>query len=176
MIMISILDIEHKKQHSHAQALLKECLGKCGVDYDETMTAQGEYGKPYLPDYPHIHYNLSHASGIAACMAAGKECGIDCEKIRPTRTNVMRRAFSEIEKALVENAPESERDLMFTRLWTLKEAYGKAIGKGINYSMNVTDFSFNGGEITTAVAGYRFRQYIIKGEYIVSTCLRDVDI
>ena len=40
MIMISILDIEHKKQHSHAQALLKECLGKCGVDYDETMTAQ----------------------------------------------------------------------------------------------------------------------------------------
>ncbi len=88
----------------------------------------------------------------------------------------MRRAFSETEKALVENSPESERDLMFTRLWTLKEAYGKAIGKGINYSMNVTDFSFNGGEITTAVAGYRFRQYIIKGEYIVSTCLHDVDI
>ena len=109
-------------------------------------------------------------------MVAGKECGIDCEKIRPTRTNVMRRAFSETEKALVENSPESERDLMFTRLWTLKEAYGKAIGKGINYSMNVTDFSFNDGEITTAVAGYRFRQYIIKGEYIVSTCLCDVDI
>ena len=84
--------------------------------------------------------------------------------------------FPKLKRLSWEIAPESERDLMFTRLWTLKEAYGKAIGKGINYSMNVTDFSFNDGEITTAVAGYRFRQYIIKGEYIVSTCLCDVDI
>lgn len=176
MIMISVMDIDHDKQHAHAQNMLKICLKKCGINYDESMVSEGLKGKPYLPQYPEIHYNLSHANGIAACMVSDRECGIDCEAIRTVRPNVMRRCFSESECLLVENAPESERDLMFTRLWTLKEAYGKTTGLGINYHMKTTCFSFKDGEIHSAVENYTFRQYIIKNKYVVSLCQPAVDI
>ena len=170
MLMISILDIEKNQQHAHAHSLLRECLKKRGIDYNEKSAEKNALGKPYLPQYPEVHYNLSHADGIAACIVSCSECGIDCERIRPLRERVMKRAFSESEKALIEKAPENERDMMFIRLWTLKEAYGKAIGKGIAYPMNKTDFSFREGKVIANIKGYEFRHYIIKNKFALSIC------
>ena len=60
-------------------------------------------GKPSLALFPDIHYNISHAEGIAACIVSDFECGIDCERVREYRPNVMKRAFSEKEREIVEN-------------------------------------------------------------------------
>ena len=66
MIIISIKDIPKKQQHSHAHNLLRECLKRYNIDYNEnTAINKSEMGKPSLADYPDIHYNLSHADGIA---------------------------------------------------------------------------------------------------------------
>ena len=171
MLMISILDIEKNQQHAHAHSLLRECLKKRGIDYNENSAAKNALGKPYLPQYPEVHYNLSHADGIAACIVFCRECGIDCERVRSFRTNVIKRAFSDKEKAIVESAPDAEKDMIFTRLWTLKEAYGKAIGRGIAYDMKETDFSFSDGRILSAIKGYDFKQYIYKNEFAISVCI-----
>jgi 4'-phosphopantetheinyl transferase len=80
----------------------------------------------------------------------------------------MRRAFSANEREMVENAPEAERDLLFFRLWTLKEAYVKAIGSGISYPMDAVEFRFEGDRIITDLPGCRFRQFIIKGGIFVA--------
>ena len=172
MLMISILDIDKKQQHSHAHALLRECLRPLGITYDETASVvKNDMGKPSLAEYPELHYNLSHANGIAACIVSGSECGIDCEQVRSFRPNVMKRAFSASEHELVENAADSERDLMFFRLWTLKESYVKALGIGISYPLGTAEFSFDGSRIVTPIEGYSFRQYILKnGSYVVSVC------
>lgn len=170
MIMISIMEKDVKEQHSHAHALLRECLRRRGIAYDSsTPLVKGKQGKPSLAEHPEIHFNLSHAKGIAACIVSENECGIDCEKVRPFRENVMRRAFSGQERALV--ADSDEPDKMFFRLWTLKEAYVKALGIGISYPLAEAEFSFREGEIVTEIRGYSFRQYLIRGgEYIVSVC------
>ena len=172
MIMISILDIENSKLHDHAHKLLRECLKLRCVEYNkDTPIVKGEFGKPSLAERPDIHYNLSHAKGIAACMLSDYECGIDCENVRAFRPNVMRRVFSENEKKMVEEAPESERDILFFRLWTLKEAYVKTIGIGISYPMETVEFNFSGDEIISNHEECRFCQYTIdNGKYIVSTC------
>ena len=172
MLMISIKDMDKKELHAHAHRLLRECLRPLGIDYGEdTPVIKGKMGKPSLEGRPDIHYNLSHADGIAACLVSVRECGIDCEKVREHRPNVMRRAFSESERQLVESAPPEERDLMFFRLGTLKEAYVKAIGIGISYPLNEAEFFFRGGEIVTELKDCRFRQYIIcGGKYVVSVC------
>ena len=47
------------------------------------------------------------------------------------------------QKQLVENLPPEHRDLLFFRLWTLKEAYIKAIGLGLSYPMNKAEFTFS---------------------------------
>lgn len=174
MIMVSILEMDRKKQHRHAHALLRETLRPLNIEYsEETPVVKGEYGKPSLAEYPDVHYNLSHADGIAACIVSRRECGIDCESVRKMRPNVMKRAFSEAERRLVEKAPEEKRDFVFTRLWTLKEAYVKMRGIGIGFPLNEAEFDIKNGRIITNLKGCSFRQYIIKGKYIVSVCESD---
>ena len=173
MLVISLKQVPKKEQHKHAHSLVSSCLGAIGIDYkvDETPVIQSEYGKPSLADYPDIHYNISHADGIAVCMVSDTECGIDCEGVRKYSPKVAKRVFSESEKAVLESTPEIERDLLFFRLWTLKEAYVKTIGIGISYPLNTVEFSFNGEEINTPLEGYTFKQYILKdGKYVVSIC------
>lgn len=172
MLMISLMDTPKNQQHSHAHRLLRECLRACSIDYGEnTPITKNKYDKPCLTEYPDIHYNLSHAGGIAACVVSRRECGIDCEAVRPMRPNVMKKAFSENERRLIEETSPEQRDLLFFRLWTLKEAYVKALGIGISYPLNTAEFSFAGGRIVTSIEGYKFRQYIIRGgKYVVSLC------
>lgn len=173
MLLISLKEVPKKEQRSHAHKLLRECLRTRNIEYvtDSTPIVRNEHGKPSLAEYPEIKYNLSHASGIAVCFISDTECGVDCEGVRPYRPNVVKRAFSENEKILIENAPENERDLLFFRLWTLKEAYVKAIGIGISYPLNTVEFSFDGKRIISSVKDHTFRQYILKdGKFIVSVC------
>ena len=172
MLMISMLDLDKREFHSHAHKMLRECLRVKGIEYgDDTPIVKGKLGKPYLAEYPDVHYNLSHANGIAACMVSDLECGIDCENVRDFRPNVMKRAFSEKEREMVEKAHESEKNLLFFRLWTLKEAYVKALGVGISYPMDTAEFSFDGENIITDIENCRFRQFILKnGSFVVSVC------
>ncbi|MBQ6180219.1 MAG: 4'-phosphopantetheinyl transferase superfamily protein [Ruminococcus sp.] len=175
MLMISIMDMERKLQHSHAHAMLRECLRPYGIDYNEdTPLSRGKMGKPSLADRPDIHFNLSHANGVTACIVSDRECGIDCEGVRPFRQNVIRKVLSDREKLVFEAAPPEEKDLLFFRFWTLKEAYVKAIGTGISFPMNEAEFSFADGEITCSQPGCSFRQYILDGgRFVVSVCQLD---
>lgn len=173
MLLISLKEVPKKSQRPHAHNLLRECLRTRRIEYitDKTPVVRGEHGKPSLAEHPEIKYNMSHADGIAVCLVSDRECGVDCEGVRPYRPNVVRRSFSESEKLLIENADENQRDLLFFRLWTLKEAYVKAIGIGISYPLNTVEFSLSGNTITSSVKDYRFRQYILKnGRFIVSVC------
>lgn len=172
MLMISMIDMDKRAFHGHAHKMLRECLRKKGIEYsDDTPIVKGKLGKPSLKEHSDVHYNISHADGIAACIVSERECGIDCENVRDFRPNVMKRAFSVKEREMVENAPESEKNLLFFRLWTLKEAYVKALGIGISYPMDTAEFSFDGNNIITEIENCSFRQYILKGgKYVVSIC------
>ena len=172
MLLISLKELEHREHHAHAHNLLRECLKVYGIAYSEdTPMNKNDMGKPSLAEYPHIHFNLSHAKGISACIVSGSECGIDCEQVRKCSQGVMRRAFTESERALVESLPEDQHDLMFTRLWTLKESYVKAIGIGVSYPLNTVGFSFGGSSIISTKKDCSFRQYLIQGgRYVVSVC------
>lgn len=172
LIMISIMDIPKKMQHDHAHKLLRECLKSRDIAYSEDLRIEkGKYGKPYLAEYPDVKYNISHADGIAACMVSDSECGIDCEKVRNLREGVLRRAFSEREREMIASVAEAERDLLFFRLWTLKESYIKAIGTGLSYPLETAEFLLNSGEIHTNIKGWHFRQHILRdNKYVVSIC------
>ncbi len=172
MLMISLTKLEKKELHRLAHSMLRECLKLRCVNYDEdTPLARGRKGKPFLAERPDIHFNLSHSKGIAACIVSEHECGIDCEEVREYRPAVVKRAFSESERIMIEEAPPEERDLLFFRLWTLKESYVKAIGTGISYPLNTLEFSFEGDSIISSQTDCRFRQIIIDGgKYAVAIC------
>ncbi|MBQ8122200.1 MAG: 4'-phosphopantetheinyl transferase superfamily protein [Ruminococcus sp.] len=171
MLLISLKNVEKGGQHAHAHRLLRQCLRPLGIDYREELLARGEHGKPYLPDFPKAHFSLSHAEGIAACMVEDRECGIDCEGVRPLRPGVLRRAFSPEEQALVGSA--EDRDLMFFRLWTLKEAYIKALGIGLSYPLKEARFHISPDGTVSGPEGFLYRQYLIRGRFVVSLALAE---
>jgi 4'-phosphopantetheinyl transferase len=132
---------------------------------------KGEHGKPYLKDYPHIHYNISHTDDLIVCGIGSQEIGIDVEKIRPFYKNIVKKVFSETERKHLEALPEEAYAEYFFRIWTLKESYVKAIGCGITVPLK--DISFEWKEnviIVSSRPDMFFYQKIIENRYVLSVC------
>lgn len=90
----------------------------------------GEHGKPSLANYPHIHFNLSHCHEAAACYVSDSPVGVDVEAVRPLRPSLVNYTMNADEIVQIRTA--NQPDVMFTRLWTQKEALAKYLGTGID--------------------------------------------
>ena len=162
-----------KDQSAAAHALLAEALQEYAEEKhltlpEEITLAKTESGKPYLRDCPSVHFNLSHCKGLAVCLLSALECGVDAESKRQFKEKVARRAYSRAERTAIGSS--EDHDLMFTRLWTLKEAYVKALGIGIGYPMKEVSFALQGGAIRCSKANADFRQMLYEG-FVVSVCV-----
>lgn len=100
-------------------------------------------GKPYLP-HSDIHFNLSH-SGDWVLMAVGKTelIGIDIETLRGARDlcGIAERYYHPQEYSQLQSLQGGEQADYFYRLWTLKEAFFKALGTGISAGLDSICFT-----------------------------------
>lgn len=98
---------------------------------------RGPNGKPHLPPpYEHVGFNPSDSGGWCLIgLAEGADIGVDLEvrQSRPKALAVARRHFQPREVEWLE--AQSDTDHAFLRLWTLKEALFKAIGRGLGYGL-----------------------------------------
>jgi 4'-phosphopantetheinyl transferase len=105
-------------------------------------------GKPRIaPDLgcDELLFNLSHTRGLVAVAVASRGMiGIDVERIDPAKVDiaVAEEYFAPAELQILQEAPPAERTACFFRLWTLKEAYIKAIGTGLCTPLNSFAFAF----------------------------------
>lgn len=83
-------------------------------------------GKPFFPDLPQYHFNLSHTRGLCLCALSDRPVGVDIEVVRPRRPGLPRYVMSEEELRGFDGTWED-----FARIWTLKEAYCKYLGRSI---------------------------------------------
>lgn len=112
-----------------AGVLLDRGLRQYGLCERSVRIAAGTYGKPYLPEYPQIHFSLSHSGERAFAAFSAHEIGCDIERIRPVRPAVAARGFTPEELAQLQHSDRPDVD--FFRLWTCKESFLKAIGTGL---------------------------------------------
>lgn len=159
------------EQHAAAHALLAESVRQYTGKPAPLRMECTPMGKPFFPDMPSLHFNLSHCRGLAVCLLSSSVCGVDAEQRRPLRERVVHRVFSEEEQQALVAADDP--DLLFTQLWTLKEAYVKAKGIGISYPMREVSFALTPDGIRSNREDAVFRQFA-EGEHIISACfLRD---
>jgi 4'-phosphopantetheinyl transferase len=154
-------------QHRHAHALLADVLRKTAGITTYTLET-GKHGKPRLQGHPDIFWNLSHCRSMALCGIGTAPLGVDGECCRKLRSGVVRRVCTASEAQ--EIAAAQNPDLTFTRFWTLKESFVKAIGIGISYPMNQVAFSLAGDGLQTNVTGAHFWQYVLQDRYVISAC------
>lgn len=91
--------------------------------------ALGPCGKPSFPDYPHIHFNISHSGRYALCAVGSAEVGLDVEALRPRAAALPRRVFTAEEYRWFE-AQGADWPAFYT-LWTRKESWCKQCGGGV---------------------------------------------
>jgi 4'-phosphopantetheinyl transferase len=129
--------------HALARAMLTEATGK------QTATWQfrpGTFGKPAIvdEDASGLDFNISHTRGGAACAIAYHDVGVDIEAAdRQTGEDVAARFFSAEENALLLATPAAGRRDLFFAIWTLKEAFIKATGEGLQRPLASFSFAFD---------------------------------
>ena len=108
----------------------------------------GQYGKPVLTNQP-IKFNLSHSGDIALLgISKQYEIGVDIEFMRDIRDAeaIVERFFSFNERATFQRTPYAQRRSVFYNGWTRKEAFIKAIGRGLSYPLDAFDVSIGEDE------------------------------
>jgi len=119
-----------KKQSIGAELLLNTAVSEeMGKIKTPVLWDCGEYGKPYLTDYPDLHISIAHSGDYAVCALSDTEIGVDIQYMRDFNDSVMRRCFTSSETETVKNAADKKSE--FYKLWVRKESFAKAVGKGL---------------------------------------------
>jgi 4'-phosphopantetheinyl transferase len=112
----------------------------------------GPFGKPALEPEDlarQVQFSVSHSQGMGLlALQAEDEVGVDIEAVRsvPDALAIAQRLFTAEESRVLEALPPGERDLVFARYWTGKEALLKSIGRGLSHPVNT--FAVPPGELT----------------------------
>ena len=116
------------------RALLRQTLaGYLQIPANSLVFKTGAHGKPYLA-CGSLHFNLSHtADRLMIAVADFADIGIDIEIIKPRSSldSLAARCFSSRELHAWQQFQPEQRPAAFYRLWTKKEAFVKAVGRGI---------------------------------------------
>ncbi|MFI9744161.1 4'-phosphopantetheinyl transferase family protein [Streptomyces sp. NPDC052494] len=103
----------------------------------------GLNGRVHLRGYDQIDVSLSHTADLLLCgITSLGVVGIDTEPAtrRLSGQDVERLMCTEPERRRIARTPEAERNGRLLSLWTLKEAYSKALGQGLRFPF--TEFGF----------------------------------
>lgn len=122
------------KQSLGAELLLNEAVRNDFPDVSFPLNIKtGEFGKPYCEEIP-FFFCLSHSGDFAACAISENEIGLDIQKLSAYKENLVTRNFTPSERDYIENS--DDRDIAFTKIWTGKESYIKALGTGLRTALN----------------------------------------
>lgn len=162
----------HQRQYIFAHAMLRMALSHAAPEVAPTdwSFSTGRHGRPFVAapqSSKALHFSLSHADGCVACVVSKHETvGVDVETVsrRVAPLPSALRFFAPEEVETLRGLPEPIAIERFFDYWTLKEAYLKARGFGLNlpldaFAMQISreaiEISFR-PDIDDDPAGWRF--------------------
>lgn len=170
-----------------AHGLLREILSIYGHypprDWSFTFTSNGKPAIANEVDRNSLRFNLSHTDGaIAVIVARTRECGVDIERIRTNlhMDDLADSVFSLEELKYWKNLSISEQTIYFFETWTLKEAYLKGLGIGIEKGMNdislerarVSEMSLIANRLTFDLpSNWHLNSFQLDSKHVLSTAV-----
>ena len=134
----------------------------------------GEKGKPHIANLSNVHFNISHSGNYVVCAVSAQELGIDVERVRKVNLRIAERFFSQPEIDDLMALDEDERMQYFITLWTIKESYLKAIGRGLTQHLNSFTIRKNGDSYqltgNAEAGGYGIEAFNIAPDYAMAIC------
>ena len=172
--------VVYATEHPDARTLSRPLLERIALQHWQLSPPWrlelGPHGKPFLPDAPQHHFNISHSGRYVVLSVSNEPVGVDIELLQRGRRKIASKFFTLEENIQIDQSYDPDRT--FTRLWTLKEAFLKCIGTGIGRNLRKTSINLNGGDIRVEQNinnnPYYFKEYNVEG-YQLSVCSEDND-
>ncbi len=194
----SLLSLEEAERHSRflreedrnqfllSRALVRDVLSRyVGMQPSALVFTPNTYGKPSLTspaDRP-VTFSLSHTKGLSVCaVARDRPIGVDVESLQRTscHPDIARRFFAPSEADFLDRFDGDRKRREFLRLWTLKEAFIKALGKGLSIPLDSfavalssdhsTRVTFTSGDYGKG-ADWHFLQMCVGGSFHIAVAV-----
>jgi 4'-phosphopantetheinyl transferase len=155
------------------------------TDPEAIDVAQRLGGRPYLRGLDQVEISLTHSGELMAVgLSRMGRIGLDAERAdRQLRMELVRAHMcTPAEAAELDALPERLRSAYALRLWTLKEAYTKAIGQGMRLAFTEFGFCLAGGDLRTPHGEnalgeeWGFATCPVLGRYLLSTACHDAGL
>lgn len=144
---------------------------------DNAATDVTQRGKPYLPQYPNMQFNLSHSERYVMCAVSAKGIGCDIQLIKPYDKRIAQRFFTAGERDYIESR-SGEKEAAFAEIWTRKESLAKATGKGLSQFYQAIGTADRNGLFSSVEmqgAQYRFLELHEIGGYGAACCVEGAE-
>ncbi|MFD9871924.1 4'-phosphopantetheinyl transferase family protein [Streptomyces niveus] len=182
------LELTHREVRTRfaaSRVLLKFAAGAAlGVRPESVELGYGLGGRPCLRGYDGVHISLSHTEDLLLVgLATDGAIGVDAERADRVLygSGLVRHMCTPYEAERIEAMPVAERNPAMLRLWTLKEAYSKAVGLGMK--LGFTDFGFSPDRAPTdvlrpdgtpgTVGAWAFHSLSYAGRYTLGVAVGD---
>ncbi|OPG09821.1 phosphopantetheinyl transferase [Streptomyces sp. GKU 895] len=133
-----------RARYAASRRLLKRAAAAAlSVHPADLELSYGPTGRPFVRGFDQIDISLSHTADLLLVgLTTRGLIGVDAEPASRQlyRRGLRRHTCTPQESRDLEQLPEEDRDGALLRLWTLKEAYSKAIGQGMAFRF--TEFGF----------------------------------
>lgn len=149
--------LRYKNKQAQKNALIARASCRLVVSqYNNIATLSQQFyrdkhGKPHLLDNQlNLQFNLSHnADAVVIAVSINDPVGCDIESAqrRVSIDTISKRYFAPIEHQQLQDMSEADKQVHFFKIWTLKEAFVKATGRGI--SLGLETFFFDKEKLLT---------------------------
>ncbi len=164
-----IVPLQSKIASLGAGLLLKKMLSEIDLEDMKAVFGIGENGKPFLKEHQNIHFNLSHSGKRVMCILSDKQAGCDVERADRGDIKLAERFYSTEEMEYLEKIEDIvKRQKAFIDIWTGKESYIKALGKGMAEPLN-------GFSVFNLPDDYKWYSYDLRDAYSYSCCIKGED-
>lgn len=133
--------------------LLGSYLGEAAQDIDLRID---DFGKPFILGDDGLQFNVSHSHGFALCALAWDRavgCDLEWRNRELASRETAERLFSPRERSDLHRLPSHQWIEGFYNCWTRKEAFVKAIGRGLSYPLESFAVSVAPGEAADLLYG-----------------------
>ncbi len=184
--LLGLIEEEERKRILHyrfwqdrQRSLLGHLLSRYAVMKEYNLTNKDirirrhTYGKPYIKDYSQIHYNISHSGEWIVCAVDSSIVGIDVQEHRGAKSSLAKYYFSPREQNYLFSLGKDKQSVAFYNLWSMKEAYIKATGRGLSQPLDKFSIVQEGENFCSVVEKekkYFLRQYKIENGYSLAVC------
>ena len=111
--------IKRLNEKENSKRLIESTLN---IKYEDLSF--NEFNKPFLND--DIHFNVSHSKGYIGIAIYSSSIGFDLEVERKVNNNLINKIYNEVDLKV------NQKDNIL-KVFTIKEAYLKALGIGLKY-------------------------------------------